>query len=181
MQCARSCDLMSSCDDIYYDFSSRRCFLGPSMRNMNDSASVSTSRYRRCPISAGYTVHSGRCLKLQRTLPTSDAVARDNCSADGGHLFDIVTELDKEVLFSFIMSQDSVPNYLNLGAKRRKGVFYWTDNSTLSDDHYLWKSSEPNNWGGVEGCVGLKVATLQLHDVRCHTEVKGFVCQIDLD
>ena len=59
-----------------------------------------------------------------------------------------------------------------------EGVYVWEDGSPVT--HVRYATSEPNNYGGNEDCIGLAKEDGGFSDVECGENFLGFsICKTD--
>nr|KAG5692988.1 hypothetical protein BaRGS_011624 [Batillaria attramentaria] len=124
---------------------------------------------RCCPLSEGYILHSGNCIKLY----TSGL----NYTAAGDSVYVVSFGVSVDVVSCGFLS--IVPKTIWLGADANNAdrEFVWSDGSPLPIGSPLWDNNQPDNHGGNQYCASHWGSNL-INDADCHF-VLPFICQID--
>ena len=133
-----------------------------------------------CPES--WVPYDGYCYRVFET-PATFGEAEQHCqqfcgSDDTGHLVSIHSKEDNDFVFDQWTStvDPSVNMLLGLTDQEEEGNFIWSDNTPF--DYIAWEEDEPNNAGGNENCVHIRIPeTLAWNDVPCSNEY-AYMCKL---
>ena len=94
--------------------------------------------------------------------------ARGACQKNGADLAIIKSEDEHNFIWDLILKQNTITEYGAWIGLHRKAdsKLYWVDDTPLLQGQYSkWRFGQPDNWGGVEGCVHMISA--DWNDLRC--------------
>ncbi|XP_052235271.1 uncharacterized protein LOC127847415 isoform X1 [Dreissena polymorpha] len=134
----------------------------------------------------GFTLFQGStCLELV-TYPMDWKSAENNCASRGGHLNDILSQRDEDMVISFLQSNHFTANvWIGLNDRTNENTFVWSSGHPLTYSN--WKSGPLLDPLGIfHDCVVLipDFKTLIIHytgqwdDISCSAN-HAFICRYD--
>ncbi|KAK7505646.1 hypothetical protein BaRGS_00002917 [Batillaria attramentaria] len=182
--CSDACGRLEDCFRFCFNVITAKCYVTGLVTSPvpDGDTEASMECYVRadCPTARGYSMYSGRCLRLMSTSMTYWD-ARDRCAADGAHLYHYKSLVKDRQPAVDLMAGSRYLLWVGADDLVTEGTFVWSDGSLLPTDSEVWASwdDQPNNLDDTQHCASLRTRVYELYDNTC-SDMQKFVCQVDV-